>query len=242
MATILPKLHSLLNVTPWETKMKVKKTVKPSYLGVPFKYAGETEIVDKTYMERVIKATRWGFKDMQEVDPVTKNELCPLGRTRPFGCVVWYEDFAYDRQTRNLLRDLRIAGGVMTDTIRILCAITRAPIDVPTVIKALGGEKPPGLLDTMEALERFELVKINRLQPGCHETLTVYLTDLGAERAIEAILGAGQELPPGLIKPEKVRRPRGRVPKQSLFTKSQPPTEGKSWHRRKGVDWNIEQP
>lgn len=127
----------------------------------------------------------------------------------------------------------------MIDTIRILSAITREPVDVPSVVAALG-EKPPGLYDTLEALERFELIKINRLHPDKHKTLTVYLTDLGAERVIEALLGAGQEIPPGLIKPEKVRRPKGRVPRQSIITKPQPGGRSERWHQRKDVDWNLE--
>lgn len=95
----------------------------------------------------------------------------------------------------------------MTDTIKILTAITRAPITPEKIFEALGG-KPSGFYDTLEALERFELIVINRLHPKHHATLTVYLTDLGAERVIEALLGASQELPPGLVKEKKVRKKR----------------------------------
>ena len=95
----------------------------------------------------------------------------------------------------------------MIDTIRILTAITRAPITPEKVFEALG-EKPPGFYDRLEALERFELIRINRLD-GSRPTLTVELTDLGAERVIEALLGANQEIPEGLI---VVRRKPGRQP------------------------------
>lgn len=130
----------------------------------------------------------------------------------------------------------------MSETIKALSAITRAPISIQDVSEALGWSRKVSreLCDIIEALERFELIKVNRLHPYGHLTATVYLTDLGAERVIESLIGAGQELPPGLVKPPKPPgKPRGRVPKASLITKPQPPA-GKRWLERKGVDWNME--
>lgn len=100
----------------------------------------------------------------------------------------------------------------MIDTIRILTAITRAPITPAAIFKALG-EKPPGFYDTLEALERFELIRINRLD-GHRPTLTVELTNLGAERVVESLLGANQEIPEGLI---RKRKKRGPMPKRGLW-------------------------
>lgn len=37
--------------------MKIKRTVKDSYLGIPLKYAGETETIGEDRMDRIIRGT-----------------------------------------------------------------------------------------------------------------------------------------------------------------------------------------
>jgi hypothetical protein len=40
--------------------MKIKRTIKDEYLGIPLKYAGETEIIGEERMDEIIRSTRLG--------------------------------------------------------------------------------------------------------------------------------------------------------------------------------------
>lgn len=121
---------------------------------------------------------------------------------------------------------------MLNDTVRILISIpATAPIKWPKFIAALGEPKPDDLFNLVLALEASNLVKVNRIGPH-HQSLSLLLLPLGIERAREALKGTGYEYLAPAPLPLKERKPKGRKPKPSIFTKPQPETKGIKWHQR----------